>query len=94
MVRLLCASLFFFFFSISVFISLSLGGILVFKCVSCIYADIQGIISKMNPQVVKSVIANGCLEGNKQVQPSACVPSTPKETQTLSVCDPTLRFVE
>ncbi|KAI3467791.1 hypothetical protein Pfo_024454 [Paulownia fortunei] len=58
------------------------------------FRDIQGVISKMNPEVVKSVIANGSLGANKSF---ISVPSSaPKETQTnlppLPVCDPTLRL--
>ncbi|PIM99909.1 hypothetical protein CDL12_27590 [Handroanthus impetiginosus] len=56
------------------------------------FRDIQGVISKMNPEVVKSVIENGSLGGNKR-KPAV---SSPKETQTnispFPVCDPTLRL--
>ncbi|KAK4402589.1 hypothetical protein Sango_0999600 [Sesamum angolense] len=46
----------------------------------------RGVISKMDPELVKSVIGGG-----KKL--SVSVPSTPKQTdQTPAVCDPTLRL--
>lgn len=60
------------------------------------FREIQGLISKINPEVLKSVIADGCVDAKKS---SLCIPSTttPKpETQrndpSLPVCDPTLRL--
>ncbi|KAI3452551.1 hypothetical protein Pfo_009215 [Paulownia fortunei] len=57
------------------------------------FRAIQGVVSKINPSLLKTVIANGSLAANKS---SISVPSTPKETQTnfapLSLCDPALRL--
>ncbi|KAL2519751.1 Protein TIFY 9 [Abeliophyllum distichum] len=39
------------------------------------FRDIQGVISKINPEVLKTVIANGCLGTNAK---SLSVPCTPK----------------
>ncbi|XP_011086865.1 protein TIFY 9 isoform X2 [Sesamum indicum] len=50
------------------------------------FRDIQGVISKMDPELVKSVIGGG-------KKSSVSVPSTPKQTdQTPAICDPTLRL--
>ncbi|KAK4413563.1 protein TIFY 9 [Sesamum alatum] len=53
------------------------------------FRDIQGVISRMDPEVVKSVIGVG-------KKSSVSVPSTPKETDRTAllpaVCDPTLRL--
>ncbi|KZV57509.1 hypothetical protein F511_29333 [Dorcoceras hygrometricum] len=60
------------------------------------FRDIQGLISKINPDVLKSVIANGCVDAKKS---SLSTPPTtsPKKKQsgipTSPVCDPTLRHV-
>ncbi|KAL2547244.1 Protein TIFY 9 [Forsythia ovata] len=40
------------------------------------FRDIQGVISKINPEVLKTVIANGCLVPNNNK--SLSVPCTPK----------------
>ncbi|XP_022878185.1 protein TIFY 9-like isoform X1 [Olea europaea var. sylvestris] len=43
------------------------------------FRDIQGVISKINPEVLKTVIANGSSGLNKSVT----VPCTPKEDHTI-----------
>ncbi|KAE8670153.1 Protein TIFY 9 [Hibiscus syriacus] len=51
------------------------------------FRGLQGAISKMNPEVIKSVIASGLTNPPSQDQiesnKSASVPSSPKETQSL-----------
>ncbi|CAI9756383.1 unnamed protein product [Fraxinus pennsylvanica] len=44
-----------------------------------VQTDIQGVISKINPEVLKTVIANGSFSLNKSVS----VPCTPKEDPTV-----------
>ncbi|CAI9785042.1 unnamed protein product [Fraxinus pennsylvanica] len=54
------------------------------------FRDIQGVVSKINPEVLKTVIANGSLGLNKPVS----VPCTPKEDTSfpsLPLHDSTIR---
>ncbi|XP_075495661.1 protein TIFY 9-like isoform X1 [Primulina tabacum] len=60
------------------------------------FREIQGLISKINPEVLKSVIANGRLDAKKStfcIPPTATPMSEPKHNIPSSpVCDPTLRL--
>ncbi|XP_075495832.1 protein TIFY 9-like [Primulina tabacum] len=55
------------------------------------FRDIQGLISKINPEILKSVIANGCVLDSKKS--SLCIPpETQQKVPSVPVCDPTLRL--
>lgn len=51
-------------------------------------ADLQGVITKMNPEVVKSVIGNGGLGASRS---AISVPSPSNNLSHLPVFDPKLR---
>ncbi|XP_073316040.1 protein TIFY 9-like isoform X2 [Primulina huaijiensis] len=61
------------------------------------FREIQGLISKINPEVLKSVIANGRLDAMKStlcIPPTTTTPMSEAQRNIPSspVCDPTLRL--